>query len=68
MAKSDGIGNFVLSEDEMRDSPFDIFSVPEHESHTVYGIEREIRLLTLLERLYFMKCYLISVQIVSFSV
>ena len=50
MTKSDGIGNFVLNEDELAGTSFDIFSVPEQDSDTLYGRECEIRLLTILER------------------
>ena len=51
MNNSDGIGTFVLNEDEVNGTSFDIFNLPEKENDTVYGIETEIRLLTTLERL-----------------
>ena len=51
MNNSDGIGTFVLNEDEVNGTSFDIFNLPEKENDTVYGKEIEIRLLTRLERL-----------------
>ena len=51
MNNSDGIGTFVLNEDEVNGTSFDIFNLPEKENDTVYGKEIEIRLLTTLERL-----------------
>lgn len=51
MSKQEGIGNFVINEDEISGTTFDIFSLPEKESSTLWGKEVEIRLLTVLERL-----------------
>ena len=50
MSKSGGVRNFVINEEEVHGTSFDIFSQPEKESSTLWGIEREIRLLTILER------------------
>ena len=50
MSKQEGIGNFVINEDEIAGTTFDIFSLPEKESNTLWGKEVEIRLLTVLER------------------
>ena len=57
MNRSDGIGNFVLNEEEMAGTSFDIFNEPEKESSTLWGTEREIRLLTILERFYLYKVF-----------
>ena len=51
MSKQDGIGNFVVNEDEISGTSFDIFSKPETEDTTISGKEVEIRLLTVLDRL-----------------
>ena len=50
MSKQEGVGNFVINEDELTGTTFDIFSLPERESSTLWGKEVEIRLLTVLER------------------
>ena len=50
MSKQEGLGNFVVNEDEISGTTFDIFSLPEKESSTLWGKEIEIRLLTVLER------------------
>lgn len=50
MSKTDGLGNFVLNEDEIAGSSFDIFNLPMQETNTLWGKEIEIRLLTVLER------------------
>ena len=52
MTKSDGIGNFILNDDEVNGTSFDIFSLPQKERNTLWGKEIEIRLLTVLESLY----------------
>ena len=51
MSNQDGIGNFVVNEDEISGTSFDIFSTPETENTTIWGKEVEIRLLTVLDRL-----------------
>ena len=53
MSKSDGIGNFILNEEEITGTSFDIFSLPMKETNTLWGKEIEIRLLTVLERFLF---------------
>ena len=50
MSKSDGIGNFILNEEEITGTFFDIFSLPTKETNMLLGKEIEIRLLTVLER------------------
>ena len=50
MNKSDGLGNFVINEDEIVGTSFDIFNLPMKESNTLWGKEIEIRLLTVLDR------------------
>ena len=53
MSKPDGIGNFVVNEDEISGTRFDIFSTPETENITIWGKEVEIRLFTVLDRLVY---------------
>ena len=60
MNRSDGVGNFVLNEEEMTGTSFDIFSEPEKESSTLWGTEREIRLLTILERFCLYKVFVLK--------
>ena len=36
MSKQDGIGNFVVNEDEIFGTSFDIFSTPETENTTIW--------------------------------
>ena len=50
MSNSDGIGNFVLNEEEVNGTSFDIFSLPEMDTNTLWGKEIEIRLLNVVER------------------
>ena len=50
MNKSDGVGNFVINDDEIDGTSFDIFNLPIKEANTLWGKEIEIRLLTVLER------------------
>ncbi len=50
MSKQEGIVNFVINEDEIAGTTFDIFNLPEKDSNTLWGKEVEIRLLTVLER------------------
>ena len=51
MTNQDGLGNFVINEDEISGTSFDIFSLPERNGSVVSGKEVEIRLFTILERL-----------------
>ena len=51
MTNQDGLGNFVINEDEISGTSFDIFSLPERNGSVVSGKEIEIRLFTILERL-----------------
>ena len=44
MNKSDGLGNFVINDDEIAGTSFDIFNLPMKESNTLWGKEIEIRL------------------------
>ena len=50
MASHEGLGNFIVNEDEIKGSTLDIFSVPETEKTFISGKEVEIRLFTVLER------------------
>ena len=50
MHQSDGLGNFVINDDEIAGTSFDIFNLPMKESNTLWGKEIEIRLLTVLDR------------------
>ncbi len=50
MNKSDGLGTFVINDDEIAGTSFDIFNLPTKESNTLWGKEIEIRLLTVLDR------------------
>ena len=50
MNKSDGLGNFVINEDEIVGTSLDIYNLPMKESNTLWGKEIEIRLLTVLDR------------------
>jgi len=45
-----GIGNFMVNEDEISGTSLDIFSSPDTERSFVSGKEVEIRLFTILER------------------
>ena len=56
MSKQEGLGNFVVNEDEISGTTFDIFNLPEKDSSTLWGKEVEIRHLTVMERfvLYFL--------------
>ena len=50
MSSHEGLGNFIVNEDEIKGSTLDIFSVPETENTFISGKEVEIRLFTVLER------------------
>ena len=50
MANHEGLGNFIINEDEIRGTTLDIFSLPEKENNFISGKEVEIRLFTVLER------------------
>ena len=50
MSSHEGLGNFIVNEDEIKGSTLDIFSVPEIENTLISGKEVEIRLFTVLER------------------
>ena len=50
MSSHEGLGNFIVNEDEIKGSTLDIFSVPETENTLISGKEVEIRLFTVLER------------------
>ena len=50
MASHEGLGNFILNEDEIRGTTLDIFNTPEKETSFILGKEVEVRLITVLER------------------
>ena len=50
MASHEGLGNFIINEDEIRGTTLDIFNTPEKESSFISGKEVEVRLITVLER------------------
>ena len=50
MSSHEGLGNFIVNEDEIKGSTLDIFSIPETENTLISGKEVEIRLFTVLER------------------
>ena len=50
MASNEGLGNFMINEDEIRGTTLDIFNTPEKESSFISGKEVEVRLITVLER------------------
>ena len=45
-----GLGNFMINEDEISGTSLDIFSSPDTEKSVISGKEVEIRLFTVLER------------------
>ena len=50
MARHEGLGNFIINEDEIRGTTLDIFNTPEKETSFISGKEVEVRLITVLER------------------
>ena len=50
MASNEGLGNFMINEDEIRGTTLDIFNTPEKETSFIPGKEVEVRLITVLER------------------
>ena len=50
MASHEGLGNFIINEDEIRGTTLDIFNTPEKEISFISGKEVEVRLITVLER------------------
>ena len=50
MASNEGLGNFIINEDEIRGTTLDIFNTPEKETSFISGKEVEVRLITVLER------------------
>ena len=50
MASNEGLGNFIINEDEIRGTTLDIFNTPEKETTFISGKEVEVRLITVLER------------------
>ena len=50
MASNEGLGNFMINEDEIRGTTLDIFNTPEKETSFISGKEVEVRLITVLER------------------
>ena len=50
MASHEGLGNFIINEDEIRGTTLDIFITPEKETSFISGKEVEVRLITVLER------------------
>ena len=50
MASNEGLGNFIINEDEIQGTTLDIFNTPENEISFISGKEVEVRLITVLER------------------
>ena len=50
MANDEGLGNFIINEDEIRGTTLDIFNTPEKETSFISGKEVEVRLIAVLER------------------
>ena len=50
MASNEGLGNFIINEDEIRGTTLHIFNTPEKESSFISGKEVEVRLIAALER------------------
>ena len=50
MASNEGLGKFIINEDEIRGTTLDIFNTPEKEIRFISGKEVEVRLITVLER------------------
>ena len=50
MASNEGLGNFIINEDEIRGTTLDIFNTTEKETSFISGKEVEVRLITVLER------------------
>ena len=50
MASNEGLGNFIINEDEIRGTTLDIFNTPDKETSFISGKEVEVRLITVLER------------------
>ena len=50
MSSHEGLGNFVISEDEIESSAFELFELPRKNNDIVSGREVEIRLFTVLDR------------------
>jgi hypothetical protein len=50
MNNQESIGNFVVNGNEINDTNFDIFNLPETDNSIFSGKEVEIRLFTVLER------------------
>ena len=59
MANHEGLGNFIINEDEIRGTTLDIFSLPQKENSFISGKEVEIRLFTVLERFVIMSSCLL---------
>ena len=62
MASNEGLGNFMINEDEIRGTTLDIFNTPEKETSFISGKEVEVRLITVLER--FVKFFITYLSIV----
>ena len=50
VASHEGLGNFIINEDEIRGTTLDIFNTPEKEISFITGKEVKVRLVTVLER------------------
>ena len=50
MASNEGLGKFIINEDEIRGTTLDIFNTPGNETSFISGKEVEVRLITVLER------------------
>ena len=56
MSNREGVGNFVVSEDELTGTTFDMFTLPDSNESIISGKEVEIRLFTVLDRQVFYFC------------
>ena len=50
MASHEGLGNFIINEDEIQGTTLGILNTPEKEISFISGKEVEVRLITVLER------------------
>ena len=50
MASNEGLGNFMINEDEIRGTTLDIFNTPEKETSFISGKEVDVRFINVLER------------------
>ena len=60
MPNHEGLGNFMVNDDEVSGTTLDLFSWPERENNILSGKEVEIRLFTVLER--YVSCLYIIIR------